>query len=62
MLGARGQQNPGRLGGDAAAAQPVAAGLSVFRIANDGKLTFQRKYDIETGDRSIFWSGVIAVS
>lgn len=39
----------------------LPAGLSVFRIANDGKLTLQRKYDIDTGTRSIFWSGVIAL-
>ena len=47
---------------DGSGVRKVPAGLSVFRIANDGKLTFQRKYDLDTGDRSIFWSGVIALS
>ena len=37
----------------------VAAGLSVFRIGDDGKLTFVRKYDIDVGDRLMFWMGMV---
>jgi len=38
----------------------VSAGLLVFRIGNDGKLEFVRKYDIDVGDRSMFWMGIVA--
>ncbi|MDB5866100.1 MAG: 3-carboxymuconate cyclase-like protein [Betaproteobacteria bacterium] len=37
----------------------VPAGLSVFRIGDDGKLTFVRKYDIDVGDRTMFWMGMV---
>ncbi|WP_376708211.1 hypothetical protein [Bradyrhizobium cenepequi] len=37
----------------------VAAGLSVFRIGGDGKLEFIRKYDIDVGDESMFWMGLV---
>jgi 6-phosphogluconolactonase len=37
----------------------VAAGLSVFRIGDDGKLEFVRKYDIDVGDQMMFWMGMI---
>lgn len=39
----------------------VAAGLSVFRIGDDGRLEFIRKYDIDTGDQSMFWMGMVPV-
>jgi 6-phosphogluconolactonase len=36
----------------------ASACLSLFRIGNDGKLDFVRKYDIETGGtRTLFWTG-----
>jgi hypothetical protein len=28
---------------------------------SDGKLEFVRKYDIDVGDRSMFWMGVVAL-
>jgi 6-phosphogluconolactonase len=37
----------------------VPAGLSVFRMGDDGKLTFVRKYDIDVGDRTMFWMGMV---
>ncbi|MES2564719.1 MAG: beta-propeller fold lactonase family protein [Pseudomonadota bacterium] len=37
----------------------VAAGLSVFRIGNDGRLTFMRKYDVDVGDKLMFWMGMV---
>ena len=37
----------------------VPAGLSVFRIGDDGKLTFVRKYDIDVGDKTMFWMGMV---
>ena len=37
----------------------VPTALSVFRVADDGRLTFQRKYDVETGGRYQFWMGIV---
>jgi 6-phosphogluconolactonase len=39
----------------------VPAGLSVFRIGDDGKLTLARKYDVEVGDKTMFWMGMVAL-
>jgi 6-phosphogluconolactonase len=39
----------------------VAAGLSVFRIDDDGKLSFVRKYDVDVGERTMFWMGMVAL-
>jgi 6-phosphogluconolactonase (cycloisomerase 2 family) len=40
----------------------VAAGLSVFRMGDDGKLTFARTYDIDVGDKLMFWMGMVPLS
>jgi len=37
----------------------VAAGLTVFRMGEDGKLSFVRTYDIDVGDKSMFWMGMV---
>jgi 6-phosphogluconolactonase len=37
----------------------VPAGLSLFRIGEDGKLTFARKYDVDVGDKTMFWMGMV---
>jgi 6-phosphogluconolactonase len=41
----------------------MPAGMSVFRIGEDGKLDFVRKYDVATEepDRSLFWVGFVAL-
>ena len=39
----------------------VPACLSLFRIGDDGRLDFVRKYDVETGDRQMFWMGMVAL-
>ena len=44
---------------DGDAIKTLPAGLSVFRIGEDGKLTFVRKYDIDVGDRTMFWMGMV---
>jgi 6-phosphogluconolactonase len=36
----------------------IPAGLSVMRIG-DGRLTFVRKYDIDVGDKTMFWMGMV---
>jgi 6-phosphogluconolactonase len=41
------------------AIRTVPAGLSVFRVGDDGKLTFVRKYDIDVGDKTMFWMGMV---
>ena len=33
--------------------------LSVFRIGNDGTLTFVRKDDIDAGGKTMFWMGMV---
>jgi hypothetical protein len=40
----------------------LSAGLTVFRIAGAaGKLTFVRKYDIDVGSKTQFWSGMVTL-
>jgi hypothetical protein len=39
----------------------LSAGLTVFRIGSDGKLTFARKYDVDVGSKTQFWSGVVTL-
>jgi 6-phosphogluconolactonase len=44
---------------DSGGLKVVAAGLSVFHIGSDGKLEFVRKYDVDVGDSSMFWMGMV---
>jgi 6-phosphogluconolactonase (cycloisomerase 2 family) len=44
---------------DGDAIKTIPAGLSVFRIGDDGKLVFARKYDIDVGDKTMFWMGMV---
>jgi 6-phosphogluconolactonase (cycloisomerase 2 family) len=37
----------------------VPAGLTVFRIGDDGKLTFVRTYDIDGEGKTMFWMGMV---
>jgi 6-phosphogluconolactonase len=39
----------------------LTAGLTVFRMGHDGRLEFTRKYDVDTGDRQQFWSGMVTL-
>jgi 6-phosphogluconolactonase (cycloisomerase 2 family) len=40
----------------------VSAGLTLFRIHDDGKLVFARKYDVETtSGASLFWAGLFSL-
>jgi 6-phosphogluconolactonase (cycloisomerase 2 family) len=43
--------------GNAVREQPAC--LSVFRIGTDGTLQFARKYNVEVGDRTMFWMGMV---
>ena len=40
----------------------LSAGLTVFRIGSDGKLTFARKYDVDVGSKTQFWSGMVTLA
>jgi 6-phosphogluconolactonase len=37
----------------------VPARLSLFRIASDGRLDFARSYDVDVGNRTMWWMGMI---
>jgi hypothetical protein len=39
----------------------MTAGLTVFRMDGDGKLTFVRKYDVDVGNVQQFWSGMVTL-
>ncbi len=39
----------------------VPAGMTVFRVAENGTLVFARKYDVAVGDCQQFWSGMVAL-
>ena len=39
----------------------VPTRLSLFRIGADGKLEFVRAYDVDSGDRTMCWMGMVAV-
>ena len=44
---------------EGAAIRVVPASLAVFRISDDGKLDFIRKYDVDVGDKTMFWMGMV---
>jgi 6-phosphogluconolactonase len=46
---------------DGAQLREVPCCLSVFRIGDDGKLDFVRKYDIDVGDRTMWWMGMVSL-
>jgi 6-phosphogluconolactonase len=39
----------------------LAAALVLYRIGGDGKLTFVRKYDVDTGRFMQFWTGIVTL-
>lgn len=45
--------------GEGATIRTVPASLVVFRIGADGKLDFVRKYDVDVGDKTMFWMGMV---
>ena len=46
---------------DGGGVKTVPAALSVYRIGDDGRLTFARKYDVDTGKVMQFWSGMVGL-
>ena len=59
MVAASIQPLPVREGG---IVKTLSAGLTVFRIGNDGKLAFARKYDVDAGSKTQFWSGMVTLA
>jgi 6-phosphogluconolactonase (cycloisomerase 2 family) len=47
---------------DGAGIGTLPAKLDVFRIGGDGKLDMARQYDIDTGELTQFWSGMITLA
>jgi 6-phosphogluconolactonase len=45
---------------EGAALRTVPASLALFRIDDDGKLDFVRKYDVDVGETTMFWMGMVA--
>ncbi len=46
---------------DGDAIRTLTAGIMVYRIGGDGKLTFVRKYDVDTAKGQQFWSGMATI-
>jgi 6-phosphogluconolactonase (cycloisomerase 2 family) len=40
----------------------VSAGLSIYRIGQDGRLAFARKHDVDTSAGAQFWCGLLTMS
>ncbi len=40
----------------------LPAGLSVFRVGPDGRLDFVRKYNLDVGSYTQWWSGMVALT
>ena len=59
MVAASIQPLPVRAGGTI---KTLNAGLTVFRIGGDGKLAFARKYDVDVGSKTQFWSGMVTLA
>ena len=41
--------------------EDVLANLAVFRIGEDGRLTFVAKHDVDTAEGSLFWMGLVTL-
>ena len=39
----------------------LTAGIMVYRVGNDGRLEFVRKYDVDTAKGQQFWSGMVTL-
>ena len=46
---------------DGNATRTLTAGRMVYRVGDDGRLTFVRKYDVDTAKGQQFWSGMATI-
>ena len=44
---------------DGGALTTIPMSLAVFRVSPDGRLEYVRKYDLDTGKKTLFWMGVV---
>jgi hypothetical protein len=44
---------------DGGALTAIPVSLAVFRVLRDGRLEYVRKYDLDTGKKTLFWIGVV---
>ena len=44
---------------DGSSVATVPANLSVFRVADDGRLSYVRRYDVEVGKAFMWWMGMV---
>jgi hypothetical protein len=44
---------------DGGALTTIPMSLAVFRVSRDGRLEYVRKYDLDTGKKTLFWMGVV---
>ena len=42
--------------------ETISAGFSVYKLGADGKLEFARKYDVDVGTKTQFWSGMVTLA
>lgn len=56
-------QNPLRMReNETESVRTVPASLAVYRVRDDGRLEFSRKYEVETADRrNLFWMGLVSL-
>ncbi len=47
---------------DGDAINTLTAGIVLYRIGDDGRLAFTRKYDVDTGKQQQFWSGMVTLA
>lgn len=47
---------------EGAGLKTIPANIATFKVASDGKLTFAKSYEIETGGDTQFWSGMVTLS
>jgi hypothetical protein len=47
---------------EGATIKTLSAGLTVFRMGGDGKLTFARIFDVDVGSITQFWRGMVTLS
>ena len=45
--------------GSSTRATMIPTSLAVFRVRNDGKLDFVRKYEVDTSEGTLFWMGIV---
>jgi 6-phosphogluconolactonase (cycloisomerase 2 family) len=46
---------------EGAGLKTVPANLATYHVGPDGRLGFARSYEVDTGDNSQFWSGIVAL-